>query len=134
VDPAATRLLTSLTELINKAQQGKLPDFLYKHLADAELLALKKGAEDVRPIAMGNMLRKLVSRSLAMQYREQMETFFVPLQFGVGISQRAEVVVHATRVLMDQHPDWVVFKADDDDDDYLTWSRLDDVTKFKTNQ
>jgi hypothetical protein len=47
-----------------------------------------------------------------MQYREQMETFFAPLQFGVGISQGAEVVVHATRVMMDQHPDWVVFKTD----------------------
>ena len=33
VDAAATKLLTSLTELINKAQQGKLPDFVYKHFS-----------------------------------------------------------------------------------------------------
>ena len=61
---------------------------------------------------MGGMLRKLVSRSLALQNWEAMEAFFSPMQFGVGARQGAETIVHAVKLATDEHPEWVIFQTD----------------------
>ncbi|MGH8465836.1 MAG: reverse transcriptase domain-containing protein [Pseudomonas sp.] len=112
VDPASTRLTDALLALVNQAQHGRLPRWCYTLLAGANLVALRKGLADVRPIAMGNMFRKLVSRCLLVHHQPLLDAHFMPTQFGVGARNGAETIVHATSTLMDAHPDWVFFQTD----------------------
>ena len=112
MDPMATRLASSMTELVNSARQGRLPEWLYGKLAGANLSVLQKRHYDVRPIAMGSILQSLVSRSLALQHRESMEAYFSPLQLGVGTKQGAETIVHAVKLAIDEHLEWVLFQTD----------------------
>src|SRR3546814_9893417 len=75
------------------------------------LVALRKGLADVRPIAMGNMFRKLVSRCLLAHHQPLLDAHFMPTQFGVGARNGAGTIVHATSTLMNAHPDWVFFQT-----------------------
>ena len=45
MNPMAARLVRSMTELVNRAQQGRLPDWFYGELAGANLIALQKGTD-----------------------------------------------------------------------------------------
>jgi hypothetical protein len=104
--------MNSLLEFVNLAQLGKFEQWFYDFIAGANLVALQKGNHDVRPIAMGNMFRKLVSRCMLIHFRADVEAFFTPTQFGVGARQGAETIVHAMNVVVEQHPDWVLFQTD----------------------
>jgi hypothetical protein len=112
VDPAAVRLTDALLALVNQAQQGKLPAWSYDLMAGANLVALRKGNADVRPIAMGCVFRKLVSRCLLAHFQALIDAHFLPMQFGVGARSGAETVVHTVSTLMEEHPDWVFFQTD----------------------
>ena len=112
MDPAAVRLTDALLALVNQAQQGKLPAWSYDLMAGANLVALRKGNQDVRPIAMGCVFRKLVSRCLLGHFQPLIDAHFMPMQFGVGARNGAETIVHAMSMMMDEHPDWVFFQTD----------------------
>ena len=47
-----------------------------------------------------------------MQNREAMEAFLSAMQFGVDTRQGAETIVHAVKLVMDEHPEWVIFQTD----------------------
>ena len=81
-------------------------------MAGANLVALRKGNQDVRPIPMSCIFRKLVSRCLLGHYQPLLDVHFVPAQFGVGVRGGAEIVVHTISTLMEEHPDWVFFQTD----------------------
>ena len=52
------------------------------HLAGGALLALPKGDGDVRPIAVGETLRRLVGKCLCEAVREDAKAHFCPLRGG----------------------------------------------------
>ena len=66
---------------------------------------------DVRPIAVGEALRRLTGKCLCYKASE----FFQPLQFGVACASSSEKVVHGFRSYMDKHwedDDFTVVKVD----------------------
>ena len=60
-DSAGLKFLKSLTLLINLIGNGKIPDFLRPFFFGAHLIALIKIDEGLRPIAIGNTLRRIAS-------------------------------------------------------------------------
>ena len=85
------------------------------HLAGATLHALPKGADDVRPIAVGETLRRLTAKCLCNDVRVPARDFLCPLQVGVATRHGTEAVVHTARQWVQRHagiPDQVLLKID----------------------
>jgi len=58
----ASNLLTALTDLLNLMFKGKIPEILLPIFFGANLCALKKKDGGIRPIAIGNTLRRFASK------------------------------------------------------------------------
>ncbi|KAL2628561.1 hypothetical protein R1flu_013247 [Riccia fluitans] len=76
------------------------------------LLALEKASGGVQPIAVGEVLYRLVAYSLGFQFRETLVDHFSPLQFGVAMHGGCETIIHGLRATLDLHPGWVCLQVD----------------------
>jgi hypothetical protein len=94
-------LLTTLTSFINKYLSGSLNSLLAPYIGSASLSALTKKDNGVRPLACGNVFRRLASKCVCFMLKPQLEEFFVPLQYGVGSPRGIESLVHFSRHLWD---------------------------------
>ena len=63
-------------------------------LAGASLHALNKDGGDVRPIEVGEALRRLASKCACAKARESAAEYLLPLQVRVGCAFGAEAVIH----------------------------------------
>eukprot|EP00731_Ephydatia_muelleri_P021851 Em0014g442a len=85
-------------------------------LAGGNLTALKKPAPgDIRPIAVGESIRRLTGKCLCVALKEKAASFFEPSQFGVACPNGAEKVIHGLRACIDKHwfdDDFGVLKID----------------------
>ena len=62
------------------------------------LSKLKPGcAPDIRPIAVGEVLRRLTGKCLCAVIKQRVIDFFEPIQFGVACPMGSEKVVHGIR-------------------------------------
>jgi hypothetical protein len=95
--PAGDRLLSSLATFVNAAINGRLHLSSQPFLCGARLIALCKNDDDVRPIAVGEILRRLAAKSLLLLYPESIGPEVVgEHQFGHA-SLGAERIVHRIR-------------------------------------
>ena len=69
------------------------------------MIPFRKPDDEVRPIAVGETLRRLVGKCLARHkdVTHHLEGVFLPNQVGVGISGGAEAVAHAVSCLVEEH-------------------------------
>ena len=90
-------LLEHLTALVNILARGDAPPSIAPFLAGAGLTALPKKDEDIRPVAVGETLRRLTAKCLCAEYKEDACKHFFPLQTGVGLALGTEVGVEVAR-------------------------------------
>ena len=83
--------------------RGQAPLELAPHLAGASLHALPKSGCDVRPIAVGECLRRLASKCLCAAVRDAAREYLAPLQLGVAVSHGIEATVHVARHWAHRH-------------------------------
>ena len=80
------------------------------------LSKLKPGcAPDIRPIAVGEVLRTLTGKCLCAVIKHRVIDFFEPIQFGVACHQGSEKVIHGIRACVDKHwndSDYSVLKVE----------------------
>ena len=88
--------LVALTSLINTLAGGKLQAEAAPYFCKANLSASKKKAVELPPVAVGGVLRRLVSKCLAAKVQGEATAFLMPQQFRVGIRCGCEAMVHAT--------------------------------------
>ena len=100
----ANLVLASLTKIVNSLAAGRAPPPIIPHFCGATLLACKKRSGGHRPIAVGEVLRRLVSKSLAILVRSPTISLLSPLQLGVSVRGGCEAIVHATSHLMSSLP------------------------------
>ncbi|PXF39673.1 hypothetical protein BWQ96_10627 [Gracilariopsis chorda] len=109
---AGARLLTTLTGFVNLILRGDVPEFARPVFYGATLSALGKKDGGVRPIAVGNTLRRLAvkvgSRPMAASLGESLR----PIQLGVSTRGGCEAAVHATRRYLGLEGKKVIFKID----------------------
>ena len=65
------------------------------HLCGAILFAYKKKGGDLRPIAVGEVLRRLTSKCISRAVQGEALKALTPLQVGVGVPVGCEAIVHA---------------------------------------
>jgi hypothetical protein len=92
------RFKRSLQNFINFLLEGKIPDSVRPLFFGASLLALQKKDGGVRPIAVGNVWRRLVSKIICNRITPVISTRLSPHQLGVGIKNGAEVGAHTARL------------------------------------
>jgi hypothetical protein len=82
---AGQKVLRALTKLCNFLLSGQLPSEICHLLYGASLCALNKKDGGIRPIAIGNCLRRLTSKLACFQSRNIVNSYLSPHQLGVAI-------------------------------------------------
>jgi hypothetical protein len=94
-----------LTELINLLLHNKAPSSLGVYISAAPVIPLLKQENGIRPIAVGEVLRRLASKAALAMLRPKIKEFFLPHQVGIGLSSGGEALVHATQFLLETDGD-----------------------------
>lgn len=111
----ADEVATHMTSLVNLLASGRGLPAMAPFLAGASLHALPKPDNGVRPIAVGETLRRLVGKCLAAELKGQAREALFPRQLGVAVSHATEVAVHVVRDWSERYasdPTRVLIKLD----------------------
>ena len=96
--PAATACLEELTRFTNHFLAGRADRRLAPWLLGAPLTALVKKPTGYRPIAVGEVLRRLISRIGCAAVKAELPNLFLPAgQVGVGVPGGLEAAIHSLR-------------------------------------
>ena len=87
------RLHSALASFASAFASGGLPLYC-RVLCQARIIALPKKPTGVRPIAIGETLRRIVAKCLVARFQPEAVEKLTPVQLGVGVSGAAEVIVH----------------------------------------
>ncbi|KAK2455796.1 hypothetical protein QL285_003218 [Trifolium repens] len=102
----ARDLLDAITPVVNLWLGGRCPKSLSEFVASAPLTPLLKPDGGIRPIAVGTIWRRLVSKVAMKGVGKDVAKYLNDFQFGVGISGGAEAILHsANRLLSQRHGD-----------------------------
>ena len=108
---AGNRLIFSLTSLVNTFLNGQISDFARILFFHANLTALTKKDGGIRPIAVGNILRRLASKVANHFATHKVSNFLRPVQLGVSVKNACEAAVHFVRIIA-KSPDHIQAKLD----------------------
>ena len=90
-------LLPKLASLCSDLAWNRLPPDAATALAGARLIPIGKKGGGVRPIAVGDLLRRLTAKVLLHRYQGDSLAYLMPTQVGVGVRAGAELVIHKVR-------------------------------------
>ncbi|XP_022032741.1 uncharacterized protein LOC110933848 [Helianthus annuus] len=103
---SSSGLLKAITGVVNLWLEGLCPKVLAEFVASAPLTPLLKPDNGIRPIAVGGIWRRLVSKVAMKKVGKDMAQYLGDFQFGVGTPNGAEAVLHsANRFLNSFHED-----------------------------
>ena len=94
---AGERLKGALVTLVNLVISGQVPDSVRPLLFGAALCALAKKGGGIRPIAVGNTLRRLTTKIVLKRATPEIRDQLEPTQLGVGTPAGCEAALRATR-------------------------------------
>ena len=77
----------------------------------SRLIALPKSGSDVRPIAVGEVFRRLTAKVICHQKSSEFSSF-CPFQHGTATPGGAELLTHHIQFLLESNPSWSVLKTD----------------------
>eukprot|EP00731_Ephydatia_muelleri_P000193 Em0001g193a len=102
-----TPICSSLRGVVDILASGRAPVSVSKFLAGGSLTALVKNKEgrplDIRPIVVGEALRRLTGKCLCIITKPKASDFFTPFQYGVACPAGAEKVIHGVRSSIQEH-------------------------------
>ena len=83
---AGQRLMKALDYICSKLLRGQIPKHTRDLLFASNLTALRKKDGGIRPIAVGNVFRRLASKIAAKRVIPELRRLLPPVQLGVGVS------------------------------------------------
>ncbi|CAI5468948.1 unnamed protein product [Closterium sp. Yama58-4] len=105
--------LPHLLEAFTQWTKGEVAERVRPWLATSNLVGQSKLNGDVRPVAIGEVLPRILSRAICIVLRPKMMSHFAPCnQFGVGSRSGVEVLAHAFRSAISTHPSWCALQID----------------------
>ena len=107
--PEAQGHLHALCQLL---VDGAVPGSVIEVLGAANMTPLAKGSGGVRPLAVGEVLRRVTARAVCMQCRDYFEEDLSPHQFAVGFAGGCEAILKFIDVRTQEDPDSVVVAID----------------------
>ena len=109
----AEESMDALGQVASRLALGLVPDSVGRALALGRLTALQKpGRPDVRGIATGDVLRRLVARTLAQQLGEELDRASEPYQFALRTRAGTDAAAHLRRALTDLDRDATIMALD----------------------
>nr|GFA68846.1 hypothetical protein [Tanacetum cinerariifolium] len=81
--------------VVNMFLSGKCPSQLREYIASAPLTPLVKPGGGIRPIIVGTVWRRLVSKAASSSIGNFMNTYLQEFQFGVSVPGGCEAVLHS---------------------------------------
>ena len=94
--------VVALSRLVNIMAEGKVPVEVTPYMCGGNLYAaVKKNGDGHRPVAVGNILRRLTSKGISYAVAGRASQLLRPQQFGVGVRGGCEGIVHATRATLE---------------------------------
>ena len=99
-DRANTALL-GILKVINLLCAGRAPSVVVSHLCGASLLACRKKDGGLRPIAVGKVLGRLISKCISRAVQSESFRVLTPLQVRVRVQAGCESIVHALARVQD---------------------------------
>ena len=97
---AAIRLLDSISTIISLFPSAQLSDYPRQLFFTANYTDLRKKDGGIRPIAVGNIFRRIASKIASRPAVRSLCSALSPIQLGVGIRGGCEAAVRATRSLL----------------------------------
>jgi len=94
---SANRLLRAIASLLDLIKCGNVQKDVSKIFFGASLTALMKGVDDVRPIAVGIVWRRMAGKIACYNVRDSLVEKLKPVQLGFGVQGGAESLVHDVR-------------------------------------
>ena len=117
--PLPTTIGSLLRRVVNLLVSGKVPQEVSLFMAGGSLTALSKlkpgCAPDIRPIAVGEVLRRFTGKCLCAVLKQRVIDFFEPIQFSVACPMGSEKVIHGIRACVEKFwndRDFSVMKVD----------------------
>ena len=104
--------LVALTRRLGDIIRGDMLEEIMVAYSSARLLALTKANGKPRPIAVGEILRRLAAKCAVKHSTDSLTELLRPIQRGVGVKGGVEHLVHVTTVLLEAHPEWCVLVVD----------------------
>ena len=92
--------------------RAQLPPALMNLWGSCNTVGLTKKDGGLRPISMGETLRRLTGKAAAYQLRETTSAHLRPFQWGVNTSRGCATIAHTARDYLRRHPDHVLLKLD----------------------
>jgi hypothetical protein len=97
--------------------RGQMPPRAQAALSSCRLLAMAKPIDSqpdgVRPLAVGEVLHRLVARAVGLQLRDRFQRHFASLQYGVATPPGGcETIVADIRAYIEQEPQSLVLQVD----------------------
>ena len=106
-------LVQALSSFITHILEGRTPTFVRQVFFGANLIALRKKEGGVRPIAIGQTLRRLVAKCAGFRVVGAISTTLAPQQLGYGIPLGSEAAARAARCYLENmSPGQAVIKLD----------------------
>ena len=102
----------ALVKLVNVMAAGGVPDDVAPFLCGARLHAGNKKDGGIRPIAVGNILRRLTAKCISRELSKKAANFLSPHQMGVGVRGGIEAIVHTVRQVMEEDKDAFLMQLD----------------------
>ena len=103
----AGHALRALCGVVKLLCAGEANPEVAPYLCGATLLAIQKKGGGLRPIAVGETLRRLTSKCLSWAVQKAAYRTLTPLQLGVGVKCGCEAIVHSvSRTLEDHKNPW----------------------------
>ena len=94
----ASGLFPTLFAICSLFASGQAVPWVCKALGMSRLLAMAKPETGgIRPIAIGEILTRLIGRVIVVQLRDTLQSIFVPFQYGFAVPSGAKAVVHGIR-------------------------------------
>ena len=102
-------LFCQVVELMARAS---IPEEVLKAIRMGRMIALQKPSGGVRGIVAGDIIRRLVSRTIAQQIRKKVEKATAPFQYALSTRAGYECIAHAIQAMTDANPQCTVLSVD----------------------
>ena len=118
-DARAQQAVPLLEAFAEAYANAELPHWFYVAFTTVKQMAPIKqagatpdAAPDVRPISIGECLRRAIDASVATQYRDAFREHLWPQQVAVGVSGGLSLLALGIELTLELCPQWVVVKLD----------------------
>ena len=104
--------LHSFFLMCEKLSKANVPPVVVEAIRVGRLTALRKPDGSARGIVAGDVIRRLVSRTIAQQIGKAVERATTPHQYALSTRARSECIAHVLQGLCEQNPQATVMSID----------------------